>query len=58
MQASKELIPVVIRELNQDDRVVFAYVYGSIAEDGIGNDVDVAVYSQRECEGLIHEVLA
>ncbi len=50
MQASKELIPAVIQELSQDDRVVFAYLYGSIAEDGIGNDIDVAVYSQSDSD--------
>jgi len=50
MQASKECIPAVIRELSQDDRVVFAYLYGSIAEDGIGNDIDVAVYSQPDSD--------
>lgn len=50
MQASKDLIPAVIRELNQEDRVIFAYLYGSIAENGLGNDIDVAVYSQSETD--------
>lgn len=46
MQATIDLIPAVSRELNRDDRVVFAYLYGSVAEDGIGRDMDIAVYSQ------------
>ncbi len=43
MLASKELIPAVIEELNRDDRVVFACLYGSVAEEGIGRDMDIAV---------------
>ena len=50
MQASKELIPSVIKGLNQDDRIIFAYLYGSIAEEGRGNDIDIAVYSQPDSD--------
>lgn len=50
MQASKELIPSVIKGLNLDDRVIFAYLYGSIAEEGRGNDIDIAVYSQSNVD--------
>jgi hypothetical protein len=50
MQATKELIPAVIQELNRDDRVVFAYLYGSVAADGIGRDMDIAVYSQPDVD--------
>ncbi len=42
----KKLIPTLEQVLNQDDRVVFAYLYGSTAESGVGNDVDIAVYAR------------
>jgi len=38
----KEVIKSV---LSEDHRVVFAYLYGSFAEDGKGNDIDIAVYA-------------
>jgi predicted nucleotidyltransferase len=31
--------------MSEDDRVLFAYVYGSLAERGTGNDEDIAVYA-------------
>jgi len=42
----KKLIPALKQVLNQDDRVLFAYLYGSTAEGGTGNDVDIAVYAR------------
>ena len=42
----KKLVPTLEQVLNQDDRVVFAYLYGSTAESGAGNDVDIAVYAR------------
>lgn len=33
--------------LSEDDRVVFAYLYGSAAENGKGNDIDIAVYAAK-----------
>jgi len=37
------LVDDIIYTLSKDQRVVFAYLYGSSAEEGIGNDI--AVYS-------------
>ena len=42
----KKLVPTLKQVLSQDDRVVFAYLYGSTAESGTGNDVDIAVYAR------------
>jgi len=39
-----KLIDVLVQVLDKDERVAFAYLYGSIFNEGSGNDVDVAVY--------------
>ena len=39
------LVDDIIYILSKDQRVVFAYLYGSSAEEGVGNDIDIAVYS-------------
>jgi uncharacterized protein len=39
------LVDDIIYTLSKDQRVVFAYLYGSSAEEGVGNDIDIAVYS-------------
>jgi uncharacterized protein len=44
--ADKQLINAVIEVLEKDERVVFAYLYGSLISEGQGNDIDVAVYSK------------
>jgi len=40
--------------LSEDHRVLFAYLYGSTAESGKGNDIDIAVFSTEgvDCHKL------
>lgn len=35
----------MVEVLSEDERVLFAYLYGSFALSGGGNDIDIAVYS-------------
>ena len=53
-QSRKQIIDAVIRVLTKDDRVVFAYLYGSMVSEGKGNDIDVAVFPeyQADCYSL------
>jgi uncharacterized protein len=41
---SDQIIDAVTKVLAKDDRVIFAYLYGSIVYDGKGNDIDIAVF--------------
>ncbi|MBN2032448.1 MAG: hypothetical protein JW836_04160 [Deltaproteobacteria bacterium] len=50
------LINNIIYALYQDQRVIFAYLYGSRAVGGVGNDIDIAVYSVEQ--GNPHELAA
>jgi predicted nucleotidyltransferase len=38
----------IIAVLSEDHRVLFAFLYGSAAENGEGNDIDIAVYATEE----------
>lgn len=40
-----KIIEDISKVLSEDNRIVFAYLYGSTAQDGLGNDIDIAVYS-------------
>lgn len=42
------LVDEIVYTLSKDRRVVFAYLYGSSAEEGVGNDIDIAVYSTEQ----------
>lgn len=42
---SKVIIDSIISALSEDERVLFAFLYGSAAESGQGNDIDLAVYA-------------
>jgi uncharacterized protein len=42
------LLDEIIYTLSKDQRVVFAYLYGSSAAEGVGNDIDIAVYSDEQ----------
>jgi predicted nucleotidyltransferase len=33
--------------LSKDERVLFAYLYGSFGETGKGNDIDIAIYAKE-----------
>jgi uncharacterized protein len=35
----------IIDTLSKDSRIIFAYLYGSVVSEGVGNDIDIAVYS-------------
>jgi len=50
------LVDEIIYTLSKDRRVVFAYLYGSSAAEGVGNDIDIAVYSIEQ--GDPHELAA
>ncbi len=41
-----QLIHILPRVLGRDPRVVFAYLYGSLARGESGRDVDIAVYAK------------
>ena len=49
-QSREQLIDDVIRVLTRDDRVIFAYLYGSMVSEGKGNDVDVAVFPESQAD--------
>ncbi|MBC8462261.1 MAG: nucleotidyltransferase domain-containing protein [Deltaproteobacteria bacterium] len=40
----------IIAVLSEDDRVLFAFLYGSATESGQGNDIDIAVYAAAEVD--------
>ena len=44
------IIDAVIKTLAEDERVVFAYLYGSLLSEGRGNDIDIAVYPNRRLD--------
>ena len=44
------LIPLIQKVLDQDPRVVFAYLYGSALEGEEYRDVDVAIYADPESD--------
>lgn len=44
------LIDSIVKVLSEDDRVLFAYLYGSAAVSGAGNDIDIAVFSAEHAD--------
>ena len=46
----EQIKDAVVKILANDDRVVFAYLYGSIISDGNGNDIDVAVFQKSQAD--------
>jgi predicted nucleotidyltransferase len=40
----------IIAVLSEDPRVLFAFLYGSVAESRQGNDIDIAVYGAPEAD--------
>jgi predicted nucleotidyltransferase len=40
----------IIEALSEDHRVLFAFLYGSLAESGQGNDIDIAVYAAPDAD--------
>lgn len=45
------LVKAIIRVLEADSQVVFAYLYGSMQKDGHGRDIDIAVYTVDRADG-------
>jgi predicted nucleotidyltransferase len=46
---SKKLpINTIVETLKNEERVLFAYLYGSVAAGKKGNDIDIAVYSATD----------
>ena len=46
----KQLVDAAIRVLANDDRVIFAYLYGSMVSKGEGNDVDIAIFQKSQAD--------
>ena len=44
------IIDAVVKVLSEDERVLFAYLYGSAAGSGEANDPDTAVYSAEQAD--------
>lgn len=42
--SNEQMVDALVKLLARDDRVIFAYLYGSMAREGKGNDIDVAVF--------------
>ena len=49
-QSREQLIDDVIKVLTRDDRVIFAYLYGSMVCEGKGNDIDLAVFPESQAD--------
>ncbi len=48
---SKKLpINTIVETLENEERVLFAYLYGSVAAGEKGNDIDIAVYSATDAD--------
>ena len=47
---SNTLIDSIISILSEDDRILFAFLYGSAAKSGYGNDIDIAMYAAPESD--------
>ncbi len=48
---SKKLpINTIVETLENENRVIFAYLYGSVAARGKGNDIDIAIYSATDAD--------
>jgi len=46
--SSEQLIDAIVRVLAKEDRVIFAYLYGSVVCEGTGNDIDIAVFPEGQ----------
>ena len=51
MNISKKLpINTIVETLEKEERVLFAYLYGSVAAGEKGNDIDIAIYSATDAD--------
>jgi predicted nucleotidyltransferase len=44
------IIDSIVKAISEDERVLFAYLYGSVSGSGEGGDIDVAVYSKEHVD--------
>jgi len=47
---SKQVVDAIVKVLANDDRVIFAYLYGSMVCEGTGNDIDLAVFPESQAD--------
>lgn len=45
-----QIADAIVKVLNKDSRVLFAYIYGSALLEGKGNDIDIAIYSDERSD--------
>lgn len=48
-----EMLFSITKVLSQNERVIFAYIYGSAVTSDSANDIDIAVYSVEEAESYL-----
>lgn len=48
--SSRQLIDAITKLLDENERVVFGYLYGSIISEGSGNDIDIAVFQEHQTD--------
>lgn len=46
-EKNKQIIDSIASVLEKNDRVIFAYLYGSMVSQEKGNDIDIGVYADR-----------
>ena len=44
------MVDAIVKVLANDDRVIFAYLYGSMVCEGTGNDIDLAVFPESQAD--------
>ena len=47
---SEQVVDAIVKVLAKDDRVIFAYLYGSMVCEGTGNDIDLAVFPESQAD--------
>jgi len=50
------LLPKIVEVLEKDDRIIFAYLYGSAIESHNPKDIDIAVYVREDTKLSIYPV--
>ena len=48
--SSEQMVDALVKVLAKDDRVIFAYLYGSMVREGKGNDIDIAVFPASQAD--------
>ena len=50
IKRDKQIIGNIVQALEKDDRVVFAYLYGSMVSEENGHDIDIGVYAKHHVD--------